>query len=246
LPDSNLHHGSEDPGAQEHLGGFYRMGAVSAISLLVVILLSGAAYVIRPYLPGSVPTASILEMIHQDRLGGFLGLDGLLVLGNLVGVPLFVALYASFKNVHGSFALLALTLGIMGVALIFPARPISELMALSDRYAAAASDAAKLQYLSAAEATLARFGGTTFQASTFLGGLSLLISSLLMLRSALFGRATAYVGIATNVAVCGFLLPGIGTALLFLSVPGYLIWNALLAWRFNRLARQGGKPLAHG
>jgi hypothetical protein len=225
-------------GVQHQWAGLFRLGAVSAGSLVVLIVLGGAAYVTWPYLPGSAPTASILETIHEDHLGGFFGLDGLLVLSNLIGVMLFLALYAALRDVSHSYASLALALGIIAVALIFPARPIAELLALSDQYAAAASDADRLRYLSAAEAILAQFGGTAFKANTFLGGLSLVIYSFQMLRSGLFRKATAYVGIATNLATCGFLLPVIGTALLYLSVPGYLVWNIQLTWRFSRLARQ--------
>ena len=119
------------------------------------------------------------------------------------------------------YALIALVLGLFAAVLIIPARPIFELLSLSDLYTIAISDANKDQYLLAGEALLAHFDGTAFKVNTFLGGFSLLISSILMVRSNFFSKSTAYVGIATNLAVCGFFLPGIGTALLFLSVPGY-------------------------
>jgi hypothetical protein len=53
---------------------------------------------------------------------------------------------------------------------------------------------------------LALFNGTNWFMNTLLGGISLLISSLLMLRCNLYSRATAYVGIFTNAVVCGFFL----------------------------------------
>jgi hypothetical protein len=233
-----LNHTRDPSGGRDHLTGFYWMGAWAGVSLLVVILMSGAAYLLWPYLPGSAPTPDILQQIHDDPLRGFFGLDGLLVLGDLIGMLLFVALYASLREVHAALALLALVLGMVAVVLIFPARPISELFLLSERFVAATTDETRLRFLAAAEATLSQFDGTAFMASTFLGALSLLLSSLLMLRSRLFGRPAAYVGIVTNLAVCGFIIPRIGIALLFLSVPGYMIWNSQLAWRFSRLARQ--------
>ena len=106
----------------------------------------------------------------------------------------------------------------------------------------AITDAAKDRYLIAGEAILAHFDGTAFKVSTFLGGLSLLISSILMVRSNIFGKSTAYVGIATNLAVCGFFLPVIGTVLLFLSVPGYLIWNIQLARSFFKMVNAVTPP----
>lgn len=134
-----------------------------------------------------------------------------------------------------SYALVALALGLVGAALIVPARPMSELLSLSDLHAAATTDAARSQYLAAGEALLALFNGTAFLVNTSLGGISLLTSSFLMLRSDVFSKLTAYVGIATNIGVCGLFVPGIGTALLFLSLPGYVIWYILLARTFFQL-----------
>jgi hypothetical protein len=37
--------------------------------------------------------------------------------------------------------------------------------------------------------------------------------------------------------VCGFFIPTLGKFLLFLSLPGYMIWYFLLAKRFLQLGR---------
>jgi hypothetical protein len=73
--------------------------------------------------------------------------------------------------------------------------------------------------------------------SNLLGGISLLVSSILMLRGGIYSKATAIVGIITNVMVSVFFIPGLGTFLLFLSLPGYMIWYFLLAKRFFQLGK---------
>jgi hypothetical protein len=161
----------------------------------------------------------------------------LLVLGNLFGILLFLTLYVSLKQVNESYALIALVLGLVAVTWIIPARPISELFALSKLHASAPTEAAKSQYLAAGEALLAIFDGTGWFMNTLLGGLSLLISAILMLRSRIFSKATAYVGIVTNAAVCGFFIPAIGLPLLLLSLPGYIIWYFQLARRFFQMGK---------
>jgi hypothetical protein len=110
------------------------------------------------------------------------------------------------------------------------------MVALSDQYAAA-TGADKATYLAASEAILSLFHGTAFHTHYLLGSTSLLISSFLMLRSDLFGRATAWVGIVTNVVVLGLYVPVIGVYLSLLSVVGYLIWYALIARSLVRLVR---------
>ena len=73
--------------------------------------------------------------------------------------------------------------------------------------------------------------------NTLLGSISLLVSSILMLRGGIYSKVTAIVGIITNVVVCGFFIPGLGTFLLFLSLPGYMFWYFLLAKRFFQFGR---------
>jgi hypothetical protein len=58
-----------------------------------------------------------------------------------------------------------------------------------------------------------------------------------MLRSDLFSKATAYVGIATNLILCAFVVPPLSILMLFLSLPGYMIWYFLLARRFFQLGQ---------
>ena len=143
-------------------------------------------------------------LLQNDKLGGLISLDFHLVLGNLFGILLFLALYISLKQVNESYALIALVLGLVADVLIIPARPISELFSLSGLYANATTQVARSQYLAAGKALISLFNGTSWFLNTLLGGFSLLISSLLMLRGNVFSRSTAIVGIVTNAAVCLF------------------------------------------
>jgi hypothetical protein len=59
-----------------------------------------------------------------------------------------------------------------------------------------------------------------------------------MLHGKVYSKATAIVGIITNAMVCGFFIPGLGTILLFLSLPGYMIWYFLLAKKFFQLGKR--------
>jgi Domain of unknown function (DUF4386) len=214
----------------------YKIGAIAAIISELVIFLGIVAYVIAPYTPGTTSTESIFLLLQDNRLAGLLSLDILLLLGTLISLLVFLALYVSLKQVNESYALIALALGIVGVFLLVPGRPIPELVALSGKYVNAATDSDKSQYLAAGTALLAQFDGINWFMSTLLGGFSLLISSTLMLQSNLFSKFTAYVGLATNIAACGFFLPGIGIVLLFLTLPGYMLWYFLLARHFFQIA----------
>lgn len=215
----------------------YRIAWIAAIISISVILLGFVTYFIWPFTPGVESTESILRFLQSNRLGGLISLDLFLFVGNLFSLILFLALYVSLKPVNESYALIALALGLVGLVLLIPSRPIIELFTLSRLYAAAPNEVARSQYLAASEALLALFNGTNWFMNTLLGGISLLISSLLMLRSKLYSKTIAYVGIITNAVICGFFIPVVGTFLLFLSLLGYVIWYILLARRFFQLAR---------
>lgn len=223
--------------ADPHWKDLYKIGGITAIILILLIVLGGIAFAIWPYTPGSASTLEIYTTLQSDRFGGLMSLDFLLFLSNIIGVLLFIALYVSLKSVNETYALIALVVGLLAAVLIFPARPMAELVTLSDGYAAATTEMARSQYLAAGEALLAHFDGMAYLGNTFLGGLSLFISSLLMLRSKSFSKATAYVGIISNLAVCLFFVPVVGTFFLLLCLPGYVIWYVQLGRSFLQLGR---------
>ena len=196
----------------------YKIGAITAILSEIILVLGIVDYFIYPFAPGNMSTESIFLLLQNDKLGGLISLDFHLVLGNVFGILLFLALFVSLKQVNESYALIALVLGLIADILIFPARPISELFSLSGLYANATTEAVKNQYLAAGEALLLLFNGTSWFLNTLLGGFSLLISSLLMLRSNVFNKSTAIVGIITNAAVCLFFCSEDWFALIILII----------------------------
>jgi hypothetical protein len=208
----------------------YRIGAVAAVISVVVIPLTIVAFFVWPLWPDN-----ILAVIQADWLSGLMGLDFGYLLSNVFAVPFFLVLYVTLKEVDEGWALIALTLGLIGLVCLVPARPIPEMFVLSDQYAAAATDAERATYLVAGESMLTHFHGMAYHAHYILGSASLLISSFLMLRSDTFSKATAYVGIVTNIVVFGLYVPEVGVYISLLSVVGYVIWYILIARRLFQL-----------
>jgi hypothetical protein len=229
LPSLDSLEASDQPG-ERRLRSLYRIGAVAALLSVIVIPLSIAAFFVWPLWPDN-----ILVVIQEDWLAGLMGLDFLYLLSNVLAIPFFLVLYATLKGVDGGWALIALTLGLIGLVCLVPSRPIPEMFALSDQYAAATTDAERAAYQVAGESMLTHFQGMAYHAHYVLGSASLLISSFLMLRSDAFGEATAYVGIVTNVVVFGLYVPAVGVYISMLSVVGYLVWYLLIARKLIQL-----------
>jgi len=213
----------------------YKISGTAALVSVALIPITAVAFFIWPLFP--CPALEIFALIQADRLAGLMSLDFLYLLGNLVAFPIFLALYVTLKRTNESLALIALALGLVGLVSIISARPVFEMLSLSDQYAAATSDVQRAQFLAAGEAMLALFHGTAFNAHYILGSASLLISAALMLRSETYSKMTAYVGLITNIVVFGLYIPRIGVYISLLSVLGYLLWNIMIARRLFWLAK---------
>jgi hypothetical protein len=213
----------------------YRIGFFACTAFPVFIALAVIAYFIWPYSPGFASVADIFADLQNNRLGGLVSLDLSVVVLLPVSILEMLALYAALKRINESYALIAMVLGLTGVALWLMSKPLVEMVYLSNQYAAATSEAERSLYLAAGEALSAIFSGTAWMLSQFLISISGGISCLLMLRSNLFSRATAYIGLALTILGVCFWIPGIGPILSLLATISGVIWYALMARDFYRL-----------
>lgn len=216
----------------------YRLGGIVCYVLLVLLMAGVAAFFIWPYQPGSASTEAILAMLQQDVLGGLFSLDLFMLVTVPVTLILYLAIYVATKEVNESYALIAFVLVLVAVPLLMTTKPLAELVFLSGRYAAAADEAARIQYLGAGEALIALSNGTAWMAFSILSNISTLISTVLMLRSRFFGRTTAILGIVLAISGGAIVLPVIGPLLGLVGTIASPVWLVLLARDFFRMHRQ--------
>lgn len=215
----------------------YRIGGIACVAFPISIVIAIIVFFIWPYTPGVTSVADIFDTLQENRLAGLASLDLSVLILLPIMVPQMLAVYVALKSVNESYALLALVFGLMGIVLWLAARPLVEMAYLSDLYAAATSETARRQVLAAGEAFHALFNGTAWMLSQFLIGISGTISSLLMLQSEVFSRATAYVGLGLSIFGYGFWIPVIGVILSLLGTLGGVPWYSLMARDFFRMTR---------
>ncbi|MGB7538380.1 MAG: DUF4386 family protein [Anaerolineales bacterium] len=244
MSNSNRKPQMDAPVVESRWKDLYRWGGISSAAGIAAIALGVVAFIIWPYSPNAVSTAEVYAQVLTDRIGALMGLDLLYLVGNLFAIPLVLAMYVALRKVNESYALIAMVLGIMGLLLLLAARPILEVVTLADRYAAATTDAERTILLAAGEPLLLLFTGTSYYVSYLIGTLSLLIYAFLMLEGKIFSKATAWVGIVTNVVAFGMFIPVVGLPLAFLSLAGLVVWNIQLARRFFQLARMASREPA--
>lgn len=191
--------------------------------------------------------AGWFALLQGDRLLGLVLFDIVdLINYALVGL-IFLALYGALRRANKSAMVLATVSGIVGIAVYFASNQAFAMLSLSDRYAAATTDAQKSTLLAAGEALLAINSPGTIQQGTgvhlslFLVLLAGLIISLVMLRSNVFGKGTAWVGILANgICLLHFVALVFAPALIAfptsISALFRVTWYVLIAIGLFRLA----------
>jgi hypothetical protein len=212
-----------------------RWGAVAAIFVLVMIPLQATVFLLSPP-PTTV--ADYFALFQANPLLGLLDLDLLLTLDYLVMIPFYLALFVLLRRREGSLALLALTLGLFSLALFFFSREATfSMWQLSTQYAVA-DDAGRAALLASGQTLLTLYNGGTFGLSYLLGAASTLLFSLALLRTQLFGRFAAVVGLVTGATM---LVPAntgeVGLVVAMLSLIPTAVWLVLLARGMLRMTR---------
>lgn len=160
---------------------------------------------------------------------------------SLVGL-IFLALYGALHEVSKSGMLLAMACAFVGIAVYYASNQTLAMLNLSSRFAAATSEAELVLFLAAGEALLAiHQHGSGMQLSLFLVLLAGLIISSVMLRSKIFNKAAAVVGILANGFGLGYfiglaLMPEYSWIFPTISAPLRMIWYILIAIKLFQLA----------
>jgi hypothetical protein len=228
----------------------YKLGAVAALSVVLVGLLE----IIITFLPGgNVPHETVLDWFALFQQNWFMGLRDLGLLNmflDVLAVPLYLALYAAHRrDSRQSYAALALIISFLGVGVFFATNRAFPMLDLSNRYAAAATDAHRAMLEAVGQSMLSV--GQSHTPGTFLGfaltEIAGITISIVMLRSGVFGRAAAYAGILGFSILLIFeffssFISGLSDVAMILAMLGGLLsmaWDLLVA---RRLFQLGSDP----
>lgn len=162
----------------------------------------------------------------------------------LVGL-IFLGLCLALGRLNRSFIAFAMALTFVTIAVYLASNQAFPMHSLSRQYALATIDAQRSGLLAAAEALLAihnsgaNYGNGPYVSFLFIGIAGLLIA-IVMLRSPVFARFTAYVGILANIFGLSYyvtlvLSPKLCVIPLSAAAPFLLIWYILVGRRLLQL-----------
>jgi hypothetical protein len=183
------------------------------------------------------------SLIHSSKYAGLLYLNALDIISiSLLGV-MFMAIYIALRQANKSLTAVATYFALLGVTVfVVPRVAALSLLPLSDRYAAATTDAQRAAILGAGEALGALVGPTPLTAGFLLMAVGVFILSIVMLRAGLFNKATAYLGLAASVLtmvdhVTVISAPALAIPLMIVSGLFWIPWWVVVGLGLLRLAR---------
>jgi hypothetical protein len=221
-------------------------GIAGICAAIIAVLIPIQAFIFLAFPPPST-VVGYFELFQKHKILGLLDLDLLLSIDNLLTIVIFLGLYNVLKRTNKSLMTIALAFSLIGIVLYLVSREATfSMLMLSNQYAAATTDVQKTALVAAGQTMITVFNGSAFDVSYVMGGIAILICSIVMTRNAILGKAIAYVGIITGILM--LLPPTVGIVGLYVSmfslVPT-LVWLVMLSARFINLGKAGVEPKLH-
>jgi hypothetical protein len=238
--------------------GLYRIGGAAILIAVVIFRRNFGAEMMgfRGFgifgVPATPPSSAIdwFTLLQNNRFVGLALLDAVDIVNYALVGLMFLALYGALRQANRGAVTVATAFGLAGMAVYFASNQAFAMLSLSDQYAAATSDAQRSALLAAGQALLAIhnpgaiYQGLGIYMSLLLVALAGLIASIVMLRGSVFGKTTAWMGIAANGLVLGYFVtlafaPALRAVPHVISAPFRVIWYILIARRLFQLGSSG-------
>lgn len=226
-----------DQGIKINFQPLYRVAHFLALAMLVIIPVQIIIYIIAPP-PGTVE--GFFELFKKNPFLGLLSLDFLYLFNNAIVAIIYLALFTLLLREKPVTALLALSLGLIGIACYYPSNPAFEMLTLSGKYFQALPDQQPI-YLAAGEALMAGYTGTTFNAYYVLSTICLLLFAYAIVKSPQFKKSVGLWGLASGFFMIVPSSAGtLGIIFSLLSLIPWVVFIALLRIHFRKLAADTG------
>ena len=224
--------------AESATTGLYRLGGVAAliaagfafIQIAIEFIGVGIMHI-------EIPTTILgwFMLLQNHWLLGLTALTLFQIPVFIFCIPVFQALYDALKQINKALVTVSTVLAFLGIAIYISSNTVFSMLSLSRQYAAATTEVQKSIFLAAGQAMLAIYEGVGVDIGLSLFMISILLVSGIMLRSEIFKRASAYVGILAGVIVIAYYIVSAFTpqAIFILEIAGlfFVAWLILVGQR---------------
>lgn len=209
----------------------YRVAWYLSLTMLILIPIQIIVYIIAPP-PDTVK--EFFELYQKNPFLGLLSLDFLYLFNNIIIVVIYLALFIFLYQERPVTVLLALVMGLIGIACYYPSNPAFEMLTLSNQYFHAQSDQVYI-YLAAGEALMAGYTGTSFNTYYVLSTICLLLFAYALVKSSKFKKSIGLWALASGIFMVIPSSAGVlGKIFSLLSLIPWVIFIVLLMGYFKR------------
>lgn len=231
-----------------NINSFYKTGAIAS-AIVICLTLSDIFF-------GSVSggdlsvTQSAVDRfteLQENKLLGLYDLDLLNLIVSVIMIPAFLALFFAVREEDSYFSLLVLIIFSIGTTVFIANNAALPMLDLNQKYSSATTGDQSAFFAAAGEALIAKGAhGTTGVFPGFaLITLSELLISVIMLRTRVFSRATAWIGLTGTtflliyLVLITFVPAAKSSAMVFVAPGGILsiVWMILYTRKLFQLAR---------
>jgi hypothetical protein len=214
---------------------FY-IAALAAIYMILLIPIQGIVYIVSPP-PGTV--LGFFELFQESTLMGLINLDLLLTIDYVLVLFIYFVIFIVLSRREKSLSLIATILGCLSITLYIVSREATfSMIALSNEYFGATTATEQAAILAAGKTLLAVYNGSSFSIGYVLGGFTMLLFSIAMLKDEVFENSIPITGLIMGVLM---LVPPtvgeIGVWISMVSLVPTLIWMILMSRWLFRTAR---------
>ena len=226
---------TEDPIDPRWKTLFY-IAALAAVYMIILIPIQGIVYIVSPP-PGTV--LGFFELFQKSTLMGLINLDLLLTIDYVLVLFIYFVIFIVLSRREKSLSLIATILGCLSITLYIVSREATfSMIALSNEYFGATTEMEQAAALAAGKTLLAMYNGSSFSISYVLGGITMLLFSIAMLKDEVFEISIPITGLIMGVLM--FVPPTageIGVWISMVSLVPTLIWMILMSRWLFRTAR---------
>ena len=213
--------------------GLLRTGMWAAWAGVAMVVIQMAIYV---FWPPPETAEGYFDLLIDHPLIGMLSLDVLYAVSNLLAFLVYLALTVVLWRVSRSGVTIAMGLSAIGIAAYMSAPRAVEMLTLAQRYADA-DPAERVALLATGDGMLAGWMGTAFDIYYVLNGIALVVFVVLMFRSSIFSRATAWWGVVAAILMTVPTNFGVvGLVFAISSLVPWMVVSVLVAGRFRTLS----------
>lgn len=211
-----------------------RIGGMAAFAMLAIMIAQIVIFIIWP------PPATVegfFQLFQSNKLLGLLSMDLLYIANNTLLILFYLGLFSALKNNNFSAVLIALVLGVVGVAAYYASNTAFEMLSLSNLFAATGDETQRTMFLTAGQSMLEVYKGTAFDTYYVLNGIALLIFAFVALKSGVFSKTTAWFGLAAGILMSIPSSAGrLGLVFSLLSLIPWAVFSIMAAVRLLRLS----------